>query len=170
MKLSSLISIRILTAVIVVFFMAGCKEKDPDKPIGKGSDTNFTFKKEGEVIFNKADSSVIKKIDVEVAENDAERQQGLMNRPWMEETQGMIFIFDENKPLSFWMRNTIIPLDIMFVDADFKIVSIAENTQPFSDKGIPSKGNAKYVVEVVAGFSEKYNVHPGDFINFHRSN
>lgn len=78
-------------------------------------------------------------IEVEVAENDAERQQGLMNRPWMEETQGMIFIFDENKPLSFWMRNTIIPLDIMFVDADFRIVNIAENTQPFSEKEFHQK-------------------------------
>ncbi|HET8963429.1 MAG TPA: DUF192 domain-containing protein [Chitinophagales bacterium] len=170
MKLPPLISIPILSAVIIVFFMAGCKEKDPDKHNGIRSDTNFTFKKEGEVIFNKADSAVIKKIDVEIAENEAERQQGLMNRPWMEETQGMIFIFEDNKPLSFWMRNTIIPLDIMFVDADFRIVNIAENTQPFSEKGIPSKGNAKYVVEVVAGFSEKYNVQAGDFINFRRVN
>jgi len=167
MKLS--LTSAYLVAIVMVL-MTACKEKNPDKPaVNGGNDSGFTFKKEGELIFNKADSAVIKQIDIEIAETEAERQQGLMNRPWMEETQGMLFIFDENKPLSFWMRNTIIPLDIMFVNADLKIVSIAENTQPYSEKNIPSKGNAQYVVEVVAGFSKKYDVKAGDFIVFSRT-
>lgn len=150
-----------------LLFMAGCKEKKSTPP-HTNNDSTFTFKKEGEVTFSKADASVVKRIDIEVAETDAERQQGLMNRPWMEETQGMIFIFDRNEPQSFWMRNTIIPLDLIFVDENFEIVHIAENAQPFSEKSIPSRGNAKYVVETVAGFCEKFGITPGDKITFSR--
>lgn len=163
----------ISTPILVVLFLsadivAGCKEKANDPPVAKGNDKNFTFKKEGEVIFSKADSTQVKKIDVEIAETDAEKQQGLMNRPWMEETQGMIFLFDKNEPQAFWMRNTIIPLDIIYVNSSWHIVSIAENAQPFSEKSIPSKGNAQYVVEVVAGFCEKYGIVAGDMISFSR--
>ena len=154
---------------VIMLTSAGCKKKEDKQPVVHGKDSNFTFTKEGEVVFSKADSSVVKMIDVEIAETDAERQQGLMNRAWMEETQGMIFIFDRSQPQSFWMRNTIIPLDIIFVGEDFRIVSIAENTQPFSEKGIPSKGSAKYVVEVVAGFCEKYTIQSGDLIQFRRT-
>ena len=109
---------------------------------------------------------MLKQIDIEVADDDAERAQGLMNRPWMEETQGMLFIMENEERQSFWMRNTIIPLDIIYVSADKRIVSIAKDTQPFSEKSIPSAGPAKYVVEVIAGFSDKYGLKAGDRIEF----
>lgn len=161
--------LRIFSALFfLLLFFSACKEKKSTPP-KTTSDSTFTFKKEGEVTFFKTDSAVVKRIDIEIAETDAERQQGLMNRPWMEETQGMIFIFDRNEPQSFWMRNTIIPLDLIFINENFVIGHIAENAQPFSEKGIPSRGNAKYVVETVAGFCEKYGIAPGDFITFKRS-
>ena len=106
------------------------------------------------------------KIDIEKADNDMERQFGLMYRRTMEDTQGMLFLFDESTPQGFWMKNTYIPLDIMFVDENNVITTIHENTTPMSDKTVASKGNAKYVVEVNGGFSKKYGIKEGDRISW----
>lgn len=157
-----------LPVFISVFLLISSCVKKEEHSGGKkpGPDPNFQFKKEGSLTFYKADGQLVKQIDIEVAATEAEKAQGLMNRSWMEETQGMIFLFDKEQRQSFWMRNTIIPLDIMFVAADNRIVNIAKNTQPFSDKPIPSTGPAQYVVEVVAGFSDKYGLASGDSISF----
>jgi uncharacterized membrane protein (UPF0127 family) len=153
--------------ILVLFgiMIMSCKEEQgsSDAP---GPPPAYQFKKEGVLAFYTASGEKIKVIDIEVAATDEERAQGLMNRPWMEETQGMLFLFEDEKRQSFWMRNTIIPLDIMFVSSDMRIVNIARNTQPMSDRGIPSTGPAKYVVEVVAGFSDKYGLSSGDSIYF----
>src|SRR5215217_5907171 len=119
--------------------------------------TAANFTKEGEVTFWR-DGKKIKRIDVEIAENQAERSKGLMYRPYIPDSVGMLFIFDEAAPQGFWMKNTSIPLDIIYVDENKKIVSIAKNTKPYSEESIPSLGNAQYVVEVNAGFSERNNI------------
>ena len=124
-----------------------------------------TFVKEGEVVFWK-EGKKLKKIDVEIAENEAETAKGLMFRSYIPDSVGMLFIFNKSEPQSFWMRNTSIPLDIIYIDENKKIVSIAKNTKPFSEEGIPSNGNAQYVVEVNAGFTERNNIQPGDAISF----
>lgn len=124
---------------------------------------NFT--KEGEVTFWR-DGKKIRKIDVEIAENQAERSKGLMYRPYIPDSVGMLFIFEQSAPQGFWMKNTSIPLDIIYVDENKKIVSIAKNTKPYSEESIPSLGNAQYVVEVNAGFSERNNIITGDAISF----
>jgi hypothetical protein len=89
-----------------------------------------------------------------------------MYRRSMSDTQGMLFLFNESVPQSFWMRNTFIPLDIMFEDENLTITTIHENTQPLSDKSIPSNGNARYVVEVNGGFTKKHGLKIGDKINW----
>jgi uncharacterized membrane protein (UPF0127 family) len=124
-----------------------------------------TFVKEGEVAFLK-NGQKYKKIDVEIAENENERAKGLMYRSYIPDSVGMLFIFEKSEPQSFWMHNTSIPLDIIYVDENKKIISIAANTKPYSDEGIPSLGNAQYVVEVNAGFSERNNIKTGDAISF----
>ena len=125
------------------------------------------FQKEGELAFVSSESGQpIQKIDIEKADNDMERQFGLMFRKSMQDTQGMLFLFDESEPQNFWMKNTLIPLDIMFVDENLKITTIHENTKPLSEKGLPSDGNAKYVVEVNGGFAKKYGVKVGDKISW----
>ena len=125
------------------------------------------FRKEGELEFlakNKKDT--IRKIDVEVADNDDERAQGLMYRKSMDDNKGMLFIFRNEEEQSFWMKNTVIALDIMFVNANKEIVKIHKNTTPFSEKSLPSEKPATYVVEVNGGFSDKYGIREGDYINF----
>lgn len=121
--------------------------------------------KEGEVVFLKSGKQ-FRKIDVEIAENDTERQKGLMFRPYLSDSVGMLFVFEEATPQSFWMRNTMISLDIIYVDQNKKIVSIQKKAKPYSDESLPSFGNAQYVVEVNGGYCDKYGIQVGDTITF----
>jgi uncharacterized membrane protein (UPF0127 family) len=123
------------------------------------------FRKDGYLEFlNAEDLSPISEIELEMADSYQERQQGLMYRKSMKENQGMIFMFSQETTQSFWMKNTYISLDIIYVDGELKIVSIAKNTVPESEEQIPSKGPAQYVVEVIAGYTDKFGIEAGDYI------
>lgn len=127
------------------------------------------FVKQGELEFIKKDKkSVISKIDIEIADNEAKTMQGLMYRKSMDENRGMIFIFLNAEEHSFWMKNTLISLDIIFVDANKKIIKIHKHTTPLSTKSLPSGGPTLYVVEVNAGYTDKFGINEGDMINFTR--
>lgn len=106
------------------------------------------------------------KVDVEVADEENERMQGLMYRYSMEENQGMYFIFPEEDFRSFWMKNTFMSLDIIFINANHEIVSIQKYAQPKSTYSQPSEKPAKYVLEVNAGFTDKHGIKPGDRVKF----
>ena len=127
--------------------------------------TNEGIVKEGEVVFLRGEKR-LRKIDVEVAENETERQKGLMFRPYLSDSVGMLFVFDEATPQSFWMKNTMISLDIIYVDQNKKIVSIQKNAKPYSEESLPSFGSAQYVVEVNGGYCDKYDIKVGDSIVF----
>lgn len=125
------------------------------------------FKKEGELEFlRKNQKEPVRKIDVELAENDDERSQGLMYRRSMDDLKGMLFIFPQEEPQSFWMKNTVIPLDIIYVNSKMEIVKIFKNTVPFSEKSLPSEKPATYVVEVIGGYTDKYGIKEGDLISY----
>ena len=109
------------------------------------------FVKEGNLQFVK-EGKPIKSIEIEVASTVQEIQQGLMYRQNMDESKGMLFMFPDMQPRGFWMKNTLIPLDIIYVDADKTIVSIQKNTTPLSEQNLPSSSDAQYVIEVNAGF------------------
>ena len=103
---------------------------------------------------------------VEVANDDAERERGLMFRDEMAADRGMIFVHEDEEPQAYWMKNTKIPLDIFYFDAQRKLVSVQERVPPCSlgDRcpPFPSDGPAKYVLELNAGAAEKLKVSPGD--------
>lgn len=104
---------------------------------------------------------------VEIADTSEERTKGLMYRENMEENHGMFFIFDSESELNFWMKNTYIPLDIIFFDVDKKVLSIHKNVQPCKNDPCElysSLRPAKYVLEVNAGVSDLLNVQEGDKI------
>jgi uncharacterized protein len=125
------------------------------------------FIKEGELVFlGKNDGGKITKIDIEIADDPYEWERGLMYRHSMPETAGMLFIFRSPQVLSFWMRDTFIPLDIIFIDGSMRIVTIHKNTQPLSEKQLFSNVEVKYAVEVNAGFCERYGIKKGDYIRF----
>lgn len=125
------------------------------------------FIKEGELQFLAAEKdSVIRAIDIEIADTPDTRTQGLMWRRSMEDKQGMLFIMEENELQSFWMLNTYISLDIIYVNENKEIVSIQANTIPQSIQAVPSGEAAKYVVEVNAGFCEQVGLQVGDRIQW----
>ena len=122
--------------------------------------------KEGVLNFISKDGKNIQKIDIELAKNDAKRSQGLMYRQSMGEMQGMLFIFEKAEPQSFWMKNTFISLDIIYVNEQKEIVSIAKMAQAKSELPIPSGLPAIYVVEVNGGFCDRYQIKEGDKIEW----
>jgi uncharacterized membrane protein (UPF0127 family) len=99
---------------------------------------------------------------VEIADNDAERAKGLMYRRELPEGQGMLFDFHREQEVSFWMQNTYIPLDMVFIRSDGRILRIAENTEPLSTRLIPSGGPVRAVLEVIGGTTRKLGIAPGD--------
>ncbi len=126
-----------------------------------------TFTKEGTLsLISSETGEAIKQIDIEKAENDQERAIGMMFRKSMGDTQGMLFLFDEIKPQSFWMKNTFIPLDIIFIDENKKINTIHPNATPHSETSLPSNGNAQFVLEVRGGFCQDYGVKVGDIVEW----
>lgn len=111
-----------------------------------------------------------KRFAVEVADDDAERERGLMFRDEMGADNGMIFIHDQEAPLAYWMKNTRIPLDILYFDRKRKLVSAQHRVPPCSlgDRcpPFPSEGPAVYVLELNAGTAELLGVQPGDQLAF----
>lgn len=124
----------------------------------------FKFTKNGELSFTKKNGEYITKIDIEIADNDLKRERGLMYRDKMKLKQGMLFIFPKEDYQSFWMKNTTLPLDIIFVNKNGEIIKIHKNTTPYSLESYPSGKPAEFVVEVNAGFTGKFNVVEGDKI------
>ncbi|MTI17572.1 DUF192 domain-containing protein [Rhodobacteraceae bacterium RKSG542] len=105
---------------------------------------------------------------VEIAEDRDSRAQGLMHREEMAADHGMLFVFDLPSEQVFWMKNTPLSLDIIFISKDQRIIHIAENTTPFSLDAIPSHGKALYVLEVLGGTAEKLGISKGDSVTIRR--
>jgi hypothetical protein len=99
---------------------------------------------------------------VEIADDDAERERGLMFRPPLEDDRGMLFQFPDVAERGFWMKDTPSSLDILYIAPDGRIISIARHTTPYSQTIIPSNGGANGVLELRAGRSEEIGAQPGD--------
>jgi uncharacterized protein len=103
---------------------------------------------------------------IEIADTEEERSLGLMNRKEICDTCGMLFVFDEVKAVTFWMKNTSIPLDMIFINQDNLVVNIVTNTKPNQTTEVySSKFPTKYVLEVNANWSSKHNIKIGDKID-----
>lgn len=101
------------------------------------------------------------KIDVWIADNDARRQRGLMFVEHMADDAGMLFIYPQPQPISMWMKNTHLSLDMLFVSANGRVDSIAENTKPMSTDTISSKSDVLAVIELKAGTAARLKIRPG---------
>ncbi len=116
----------------------------------------------------KAGDGTLVPVSVEIAKTPKEQEVGLMNRTELPENHGMLFIFPNAQPLSFWMKNTKIPLDIIFISEQKKIITIAKAEPCTADpcKTYDAKEPARYVLEVQQGFSEKHGVTLGSEVLF----
>ncbi|MFI0431390.1 DUF192 domain-containing protein [Mariniflexile sp. HMF6888] len=130
---------------------------------------DIPFKKEGSLDFyTKGHLHKIKRIIIELSETKTEISLGLMYRHKMDKYDGMFFYLSRYLKTFFWMKNTYIPLDIIYVDDTFHIVSIQKNTKPLLEKGLPSYEKTMYVLEVNAGFCYMHNIKVGDSISYKR--
>lgn len=155
---------------ILAVLLAGCDEntqpaeKEDPRASTDQSAKPTEFKKEGELLCLSADGDTLRKLDIEIAALEHERTRGLMWRRSLPDTQGMLFIFEREERRSFWMKNTLIGLDILFIKENGEVESISKYTIPKSERSIPSKGPAKYVLEVTEGFCDLYGFDVGDRI------
>ncbi len=104
------------------------------------------------------------RFEVEMAITPEEQAQGLMHREEMAADAGMLFVFEPVRPVSFWMKNTLISLDMLFVGADGRIVNIGARTEPLSTASVPSDGPVRAVLEINGGLSAMLGIRPGDKI------
>lgn len=98
---------------------------------------------------------------VEIADDADERAQGLMNRPQMASQDGMLFVYDHAQSVSFWMRNTLIPLDMIFIDPTGTVTRVHSNAVPLDETAIPGGSGVIAVLEVNGGLSEVFGIGPG---------
>lgn len=146
-----------------IFFalVTSCKE-EPKKAI---TTEPITFNKEGELEIYKGETdSLLTRLDIEIAESDYEIQTGLMYREEMDANEAMLFVFPDMEFHSFYMKNTLIPLDIIFIDDQLRVVNFKQNATPLDEAGIPSGLPVQYVLEVNAGLSTSWNIAIGDRI------
>lgn len=112
-----------------------------------------------------------KRFNVEIADTDASRERGLMYREHMDADHGMLFVFPQEAPQAFWMKNTKIALDMLFFDREGTLVALHERVPPcISDPcpAYPSNAPAQYVLELNGGAAAKLGVRPGDRLDIHR--
>jgi uncharacterized membrane protein (UPF0127 family) len=128
----------------------------------------LTFTKNGQLTFISTKNKFLVSIDIEIADTPEKRSLGLMYRTSLGELQGMLFIFDEEDYQSFWMKNTPLSLDMIFVSARNEIVTIHENTTPYSPESYSSTKPAQFVIEVNAGFVKKFGIQVGDRIRWQK--
>ncbi|MFI5307048.1 MAG: DUF192 domain-containing protein [Polyangiales bacterium] len=105
-------------------------------------------------------------VRVEVASTEPERRKGLMFRTHLDDDAGMIFLFERPEALTFWMHNTYIPLDMIFVEPSMHVLGVVENAEPQTDASRSVSGESQYVLEVNAGFSRRNGVTKGTLVRF----
>jgi uncharacterized protein len=162
----------VIIALAFLFFsiFSPQKKNPPSKHYTSVSNSvaSPAFRKDGTLSLLISQNSSTIQFDIEIADQDSERMRGLMDRFSLPENSGMLFIFQNEEPRSFWMKNTYISLDIIYINSKKEIVSIQKYTQPQTTTSIPSEKPAMYVLEVNAGISDKLGINPGDKIDFTR--
>ncbi len=108
----------------------------------------------------------VRAIAIEIAKTDAAREYGLMNRRYLPNDRGMLFEFDKEEPVTFWMKDTLIPLDMIFISHDGRIVAIAEQAQPLSEALVPSGKPCDAVLELNGGAAASLGIKVGDVVAY----
>ncbi|MEX0609022.1 MAG: DUF192 domain-containing protein [Balneolaceae bacterium] len=149
---------RTIFLFVILFSLTACGgESNKKKNSERGRQLDFTE----EVTFVRNDGSEISTIRAALADDQEERNQGLMDVTNLPNDAGMLFIFPEEDELSFYMANTPLPLDIIFVNSDSTIVRIHHNTEPFSNEQLSSDEPAQYVVETNGGYCISNDIQEG---------
>lgn len=148
--------------IFIALIACGGEKPETTEEAKSGRQLEFTE----EVTFLKNDGSEISTIEVAVADDQQKRNQGLMDVNNLPENAGMLFIFPEEEERSFYMANTPLPLDIIFVNSDSTIVRIHHNTAPFNSRQLESDEPAQYVVETNGGYCVSHDIQEGMKVRF----
>jgi len=143
-----------LIAALLFLALAGCSKPAETSPIGLPMERITIDTDHGSESFQ-----------VELATDDKSRERGLMFRKSMEADHGMLFVFPNVEGVAFWMKNTILPLDLLFVRRDGTIASVAANAKPFSTEQIPSAEPVLAVLELNGGKAAELGLVPGDTVH-----
>ncbi len=177
------VSLCVMLMVAIVPFpivLSGCQTPDPEVQSAESSgtaasvsaapvevDTVIPFRHDGSLSISR-DGDVYQELAIEIAATDSARTRGLMQRSSMPGNSGMLFLFDREDRQSFWMANTPLSLDLIFINADSIIVHVAKYAQPLSPDPVPSLDPARFVLEVEAGYSDTAGILEGDRVNWTR--
>jgi uncharacterized membrane protein (UPF0127 family) len=156
--------------VLIFFFLeisllSACTHHNQTLQVNQPS---VSIHKDGTLDFVHSGESIIASIAIEIADTPETQMKGLMGRNTLDDSSGMLFVFDRQEPQKFWMKNTPVSLDIIFAGGDGCIVNIVESTTPMSNQRYRSKGPVKYVVEVRAGFVKRFQLNTDTCIQWRR--
>lgn len=153
-------------ALLLTLAPLSCKEQNGNNTIGP---TEISFTKEGELSIFKNDGRFLRKIDIEIADDDYQRETGLMHRSSLKASQAMLFVFDQEEERGFYMKNTLITLDLIYLNKDGLIVSFSENAKPEDLTTLASTVPAQYVLEINGGLAEEWVLEIGDRMEWERN-
>lgn len=153
-----------LGVVLIGFVLSFFPLSEDSKTIVQTTEPAFSH--EGNLSISNKDGELIASFEIEVASSSHETSLGLMYRKSMPENRGMLFIFDREEERSFWMVNTYIALDIIYLNSKKQIVSIVKNATPLTETSRPSNAPAQYALEINAGVSDKFGLKVGDVVDF----
>jgi uncharacterized protein len=152
-------------SILLLILLTGCTGRSSERTIP----TDIKFRADGILDFIGPDNRLITRIAIEIAESDSAQARGLMGRRSLPDRGGMLFVDRSPSERSFWMKNTPLPLDIIFIRADSTVANVAQHTVPYSEIHIESDGMTQYVVEVRSGFTSRYGIGPGTSVRWTRT-
>jgi uncharacterized membrane protein (UPF0127 family) len=162
-------STRLLQAVLLAAIVStylGCNRSNPE-PSDHASEREIPFRVDGHLQILRGNETLAQ-LEIEIADNDSSRTRGLMQRTEMSDDRGMLFIFPNEEDRAFWMANTPLSLDLIFIDADSTIMHIARYMRPLSSQDVPSDGPAQFVLEMIAGSADTIGIVEGDRVTWSR--
>lgn len=167
----------IVDFVIIIIILAGLttyygylNERNKEFVSGSKNTPKPIVLASGSVTFFDAQKNKSVQIFVDIAENEYQQSKGLMFQESFPDNQGMLFTYETEMQRFFWMKNTPVPLDIIYINGALKVVKIHKNTQPYSESIYASEEVAQFVVEVNAGFCDRYGIELGHSISWKKDN
>ena len=153
---------------LVCVALIGCSKSDSEEVITPVEKESIPFREDGQLVFSR-DGDILRTIAIEIAEDDSSRNRGLMQRESLPGNAGMLFIFPTESEQGFWMGNTQLALDFVWIKSDGRVHSMTKYIQPMRTETVPSNGAVQYVLEVEAGFLDSIGLIEGDLVEWTRN-
>ena len=154
---------RLAPLILLIILVSSCQNSPEPTPAAP----EIPFRVDGSLDFIRMGETLLS-LDVEIADTDSLRERGMMQRTSFPPESGMLFLFDHQEIRQFWMGNTPLSLDLLFISNDSTIVDIAKYAKPYSDEPIVGGAPAQFVLEVPGGFADTRGIVEGDQVHWAR--